>query len=282
MKIKAYKYHGAGNDFIIIDNRSLNITLSREIIHHLCDRRFGIGGDGLMMLETSVKYDFSMRFFNSDGGEGTMCGNGGRCLVAFAAHCGIKNFEFEAIDGLHKAELLEFSPQECQVKLGIIDVSEVKEYSPKSFFLNTGSPHLVIFVENLKDFDVQEQGKLWRHHPLFPGGTNVNFVQVDWGQVLNTGTSLLSIRTYERGVEDETYACGTGATASAIAFHKLIQNNNITQGKKNPPIPQSVSTQVQAIGGLLEVDFTYSGQDNYSEIHLTGPARFVFSCEVDV
>ncbi len=282
MKLKAYKYHGAGNDFIVIDNRSLNLNLSKEIIHQLCDRRFGIGGDGLMMLESSVRYDFSMRFFNSDGGEGTMCGNGGRCLVAFAAHCGIKNFEFEAIDGLHKAELLEFSPNECQVRLGMIDVSEVKEYSPKSYFLNTGSPHLVNFVENLKDFDVQEQGKLWRNHPLFPGGTNVNFVQIDWGQVLNTGTSILSIRTYERGVEDETYACGTGATAAAIAFHKLVQNNNTIQGKKNPPIPEFVSTQVQAIGGLLEVDFIYSGQDNYSGIHLTGPAKFVFSCEVEV
>ncbi|MFA6334416.1 MAG: diaminopimelate epimerase [Bacteroidales bacterium] len=282
MKIKAYKYQGTGNDFIIIDNRSFNVALSKENIKLLCDRRFGIGGDGLMLLESSIKYDFSMRFFNSDGGEGTMCGNGGRCLVAFASYCGIKNFEFEAIDGTHKADILEYSPRKCLVELGMIDVCEVKEYSPKSYFLNTGSPHLVIFVENLKDFDVQEQGKLWRHHPHFSGGTNVNFVQVNWGQISTPDSAALSIRTYERGVEGETYACGTGVTASAIAFHKLVQKNNITQGKLNPIVPESVLTRIQTLGGLLEVKFKYTGLDNYSNIRLTGPATFVFSCETEI
>lgn len=282
MKIKAHKYQGAGNDFVIIDNRKINLSLSKENIKLLCNRRFGIGGDGLMLLGTSVKYDFSMRYFNSDGGEGTMCGNGGRCLVAFAAHHGVKNFEFEAIDGLHKATMLEYSPVRCVVELGIIDVTEVKEYSPKSYFLNTGSPHLVIFVEKLQDYDVLDQGKLWRHHPHFPGGTNVNFVKGDWGHTSNPGFAELSVRTYERGVEDETYACGTGVTASAIAYHKIVRKNNITQGKMNPPCPEFVTTKIHTLRDLLEVNFVYTGKDNYSDIKLIGPATFVFSCEIDI
>jgi len=282
MKIIAYKYQGAGNDFVIIDNRKINLTLSNQKIKFLCDRRFGIGGDGLMLLESSVKYDFSMRYFNSDGGEGTMCGNGGRCLVAFAAHCGIKNFEFEAIDGVHRATMLEYAPQRCMVELGMIDVTEVKEYSPKSIFLNTGSPHLVIFVESLKDFDVIGQGKLWCHHQHFPGGTNVNFVHANWGRFSIPGIEELSVRTFERGVEDETYACGTGVTASAIAYHNLVRKNNIIQGKMNPPTPEFVSTRIHTLGDLLEVKFKYMGKDNYSEIKLIGPATFVFSCEMDI
>ncbi|MEN6618362.1 MAG: diaminopimelate epimerase [Rikenellaceae bacterium] len=282
MKIQAYKYQGAGNDFVVIDNRKINLTLSNKMVKFLCDRRFGIGGDGLMLLESSMNYDFSMRYFNSDGGEGTMCGNGGRCLVAFAAHLGIKNFEFEAIDGVHSAILLDYSAKRCVVELGMIDVKEVNEYSPKSFYLNTGSPHLVIFVENLKAVNVIEEGKLWCHHSRFPGGTNVNFVQGGWGRFSIPGSVKLSVRTYERGVEDETFSCGTGATASAIAFHKIVQKNNHTLGKKNPPTPEYVTTRIQTLGDVLEVKFKYMGQDNYSDIKLVGPATFVFSCEIDI
>ncbi|OFY44025.1 MAG: diaminopimelate epimerase [Bacteroidetes bacterium GWF2_40_14] len=282
MKIQAFKYQGAGNDFVIIDNRKVNLELSKEQIKLLCDRRFGIGGDGLMLLGSSKGHDFSMRYFNSDGGEGTMCGNGGRCLVAFAAHKGIKKYEFEAIDGLHNAKILDYSDKRCTVELGIIDVTDIKEYSPKSYFLNTGSPHLVIFVENLKDINVNEEGKLWRHHPHFPGGTNVNFVQGYWGRVSIPEYVDLSVRTYERGVEDETYACGTGVTASAIAFHKIVQKTNQTLGKDNPPIPETVRTKIQTLGDLLEVRFKYTGNDRYTDIKLIGPATFVFSCEIDV
>ncbi len=282
MKIQAFKYQGAGNDFVIIDNRKADLKLDNEQIKLLCDRRFGIGGDGLMLLGSSKDHDFSMRYFNSDGAEGTMCGNGGRCLVAFAAHMGIKNYEFEAIDGFHKARILEYSDKRCIVELGIIDVNEIKEHSPKSFFLNTGSPHLVIFVDNLKDVNVVEEGKLWRHHPNFPGGTNVNFVQGYWGRVAIPENADLSVRTYERGVEDETYACGTGVTASAIAFHKIVQKNNQTLGKKNPPTPETVSTKIQTLGDMLEVRFKFTGNDNYTDIKLIGPATFVFSCEIDV
>ncbi|MFA5850436.1 MAG: diaminopimelate epimerase [Bacteroidales bacterium] len=282
MKIQAYKYQGAGNDFVIIDNRKNDLKLANEQIKHLCDRRFGIGGDGLMLLGSSKTHDFSMRYFNSDGAEGTMCGNGGRCLVAFASHKGIKKYEFEAIDGFHKARMLEYSDKRCIVELGIIDVNEIKEHSPKSYFLNTGSPHLIIFVENLKDVNVVEEGRLWRHHPNFPGGTNVNFVQGYWGRVSIPENVDLAVRTFERGVEDETYACGTGVTASAIAFHKIVQKNNHTLGKENPPTPETVSTKIQTLGDMLEVRFKFTGNDNYTDIKLIGPATFVFTCEIDV
>ena len=132
MKIKVYKYQGAGNDFVIIDNRKDEIDLTENQIKHLCDRRFGIGADGLMYLNGSKEYDFGMRYFNSDGKEGTMCGNGGRCLVAFAAHKGIKSYRFIATDGEHVAKVLEYSPTVCKVELGIIDVNAIKEHSPKS------------------------------------------------------------------------------------------------------------------------------------------------------
>jgi len=282
MKIQAYKYQGAGNDFVIIDNRKARLELNNEQIKQLCDRRFGIGGDGLMLLGTSKDHDFSMRYFNSDGAEGTMCGNGGRCLVAFAAHMGIQKYEFEAIDGFHEARILEYSDKRCIVELGIIDVNEIKEYSPKSYFLNTGSPHLVIFVDNLKDVNVLEEGRLWRHHSHFPGGTNVNFVQGYWGRVSIPENVDISVRTFERGVEDETYACGTGVTASAIAFHKIVQKNNQTLGKKNPPTPETVCTKIQTLGDQLEVRFKFTGNDNYTDIKLIGPATYVFSCDIDV
>ncbi len=274
MIIKAHKYQGAGNDFIIIDNQNNNIELSAEQIRQLCHRRFGIGADGLMLLEKSEKYDFSMKFYNSDGIEGPMCGNGGRCLVAFAYHSGIKNYHFEASDREHRGTVLVGTPSKCIVELEMIDVHEVKEYSPKSFFLNTGAPHLVIFVEKLKDYDVLEQGRFWRHHPSFPGGTNVNFVQGNWGRCAIPEGVDLFVRTFERGVEDETYACGTGVTASAIAFHKLFQRNLYPSG--------TVSTRVQTIGDILDVKFDYNGEDIYSNIKLKGPATYVFTCEIEI
>lgn len=282
MNHKAYKYQGAGNDFIIFDNRSGEISLSKEKINNLCDRRFGIGADGLMLLESSDRYSFSMRYFNSDGGEGTMCGNGGRCLVAFAARMGIKNFDFEAIDGPHSAVIHQYSDTVSVVELGIIDVSAIREYSPKSLIINTGSPHLVIFVEKLKDFDVIGQGKLWRHHPHFPEGINVNFVQGGWGRSSISEDADIAVRTYERGVEDETYACGTGVTASAIAFHKLFKQVAFRPGYSESSLPSKNVVRVQTLKEILVVKFTFRGDDLYTDITLTGPATYVFSCEVKI
>jgi len=290
MKIKVSKYQGAGNDFIIIDNRNGKINLTTKQIQLLCDRRFGVGADGLMYLNSSDKYDFSMSFFNADGNEGTMCGNGGRCLVSFASHIGIKRYKFDAIDGEHIGKVLKYSPLTSEVEIGMINVTEIKEHSPKSFFLNTGSPHLVMFVDNLKDYDVIGQGKLWRNHPVFPGGTNVNFVQGNWGKdsagwsrSLEPGNTLeLSVRTYERGVEDETFACGTGVTASAIAYHRLLNKNSEIRFGKDIYSPALIKAKVKTMGGNLEVNFKYAGNDNYTNIMLKGPATFVFECEITI
>lgn len=286
MRITAYKYQATGNDFIILDNREGSITLSEDQIKYLCHRRFGIGADGLMLLNKSKKYSFSMVYYNADGKEGSMCGNGGRSLVTFAAHKGIKKFDFEAMDGIHHAEMVSYSPSTCIVKLGMTDVNEVKEYSPKSYQLNTGSPHLVIFVENIKEYDVLGQGKLWRYHPHFPGGTNVNFVQGSWGRFnmpkFEEGQDQkITVRTFERGVEDETFSCGTGVTASAIALHKLLTRNKFSYSKVDIKIPQTVKNIIETKGGELEVEFTYTGEDNYRDIKLTGPATYVFSCVFD-
>ena len=290
MKIKVSKYQGAGNDFVIIDNRDGNINLTSDQIKLLCDRRFGVGADGLMYLNSSNKYDFSMAFFNADGLPGTMCGNGGRCLVSFASHLGIKRYKFDAADGEHIGKVLKYSSLTSEVEIGMIDVTEIKEHSPKSFFLNTGSPHLVMFVDDLHGYDVLGQGKLWRNHPVFPGGTNVNFVQGNWGkdssgwsQSLEPGSTLeLSIRTYERGVEDETFACGTGVTASAIAYHRLLTKNYENRFGKEDFFPTNVKAKVKAIGGSLEVNFKYQGNGKYTNIMLKGPATFVFECEITI
>lgn len=290
MKVKISKYQGAGNDFVIIDNRKGDISLSKDQIKFLCDRRFGVGADGLMYLISSDKHDFKMQYFNSDGNEGTMCGNGGRCLVSFASHKGIKKFQFEAIDGIHTGKVLHFSKLTSDIEIDMIDVNGIKEHSPKSFYLDTGSPHLVMFVNNLKKYDVETQGKLWRNHPMFPGGTNVNFVQGNWGkesagwkQSLEPGNTLeLSLRTYERGVEAETFACGTGITAAAIAYHKLLNNTSANRFSNNSFYPADITTKVKARGGLLEVRFRYLGNDRYTNIILKGPATFVFECEINL
>ena len=287
-KIEIFKYQGAGNDFLIIDNRDNSIELSPEEIRFLCHRRFGIGADGLMYLGGSSSFDFSMRYFNSDGHEGTMCGNGGRCLVAFAARKGIKRYHFEAVDGEHFATISNRQAQTVTVELSMTDVTLIKELSPKIFFLDTGSPHLVVFADNLKEYNVIEQGRLWRNNPLFKGGTNVNFVQGNWGRDSSGWSSTLnpdndfeiSVRTYERGVEDETLACGTGVVASAIAYHRLL-NKSVKERHFKPSFHfQSYNSRVKALGGDLNVKFNHSGGDNYTEILLVGPATFVFKCKI--
>ena len=256
-----YKYQGAGNDFVIIDNRDGNIKLSEAQVKTLCDRRFGIGADGLMMLENSKNYDFSMRYYNADGQESTMCGNGGRCLVAFAAHRGITNFDFEAIDGFHTAQILDYSNRRCMVRLKMIDVPNVEVYDKDKYFLNTGSPHLVIFVKDLESYDVENQGKYWRWHNDFKHGTNVNFVEIK--------DNKIAVRTYERGVEAETLACGTGVTAASIASYKA--GYKCYKCHKD----HHILFHIQTLTDRLSVEFS----PTFQNVYLTGPASYVFTAE---
>lgn len=261
MKIAFEKYHGTGNDFIIIDIRNHAIPPTSDIIAHLCDRRFGIGADGLIMLHVSEGHDFGMRYFNADGNESTLCGNGGRCITAFARNLGIVETKasFSAADGIHNAEILSVEGKVSQVSLGMADV-ETSVWDGDSIFLDTGSPQLVNICSGLHTFDVYNKGKELRHDPLYgPSGTNVNFIEDLNGK--------LSIRTYERGVEDETLSCGTGVTAAAIGW--AIKND----------IPSPV--QLHARGGILNVSFKRV-EKVFTDIRLEGPATFVFSGHIDI
>ncbi|MEC5158204.1 diaminopimelate epimerase [Chryseobacterium sp. MP_3.2] len=248
--IEFFKYQGTGNDFVMIDNRDMQFPKNKEIIEKLCDRRFGIGGDGLILLENQDGFDFKMVYFNSDGNESTMCGNGGRCIVAFAHFLDV--FEdkttFEAIDGKHEAEI-----HNGIIKLKMIDVDIIKNVE-NDFELNTGSPHYVTFVEMLKDFKVFDNGNKIRNSASYcQEGINVNFVE-------EISEDEISIRTYERGVEDETFSCGTGATASALVFSK----------DKNLP-----AVKVKVLGGNLKVYAEQNGE-TFKNIWLEGPAKQVF------
>ncbi len=250
MKIPFYKYQGAGNDFILIDNRNQDVLLNQEQINRLCDRRFGIGADGLMFLEQDDAFDFRMRYYNSDGREGTMCGNGGRCIVAFANQLGIQReqYVFSAIDGVHKAVL---ENETVDLKM-----NPVKQFTlmGDEWFLDTGSPHVVKLVEDVEGLDVNELGSKLRYDTRFgTGGSNVNFI--------NIASGVVKIRTYERGVEAETLACGTGSVASAIIAHQYYQNQN--------------HFVIEALGGTLEVRFKLEN-DVYTDIWLKGEAKFVF------
>jgi diaminopimelate epimerase len=260
MQFTFYKYQGTGNDFIMIDNR-LNIfpKENTQFIEQLCDRRFGIGADGLILLESHTNYDFKMVYFNSDGNESSMCGNGGRCLVAFAKQLGIieASAEFEAVDGYHYAEI---STDEL-VSLQMKEVDYIKVHQNYSF-LNTGSPHHVQIVSDLKTLDVKLEGSKIRYSELYGAdGSNVNFVH-------KIDSKTFSVRTYERGVEDETLSCGTGATAVAIAMHHV--------GKT-----KSNSIDLQVEGGKLSVQFK-ENNGVYSDVFLVGPATFVFEGIIDL
>jgi len=259
MELHFFKYQGCGNDFILIDNRQAAISLSKEQIASLCHRRFGIGADGLMLLENAPGFDFRMVYFNSDGGESTMCGNGGRCIVAFAHHLGIVQSEanFIAVDGVHTAKILE----QNKVCLGMQDVAAIKLYEDHAL-LDTGSPHFVQWVDSLVDFPVVEQGRSIRYDQAFaPGGTNVNFAKV-------VAEDTLEVRTYERGVEDETMSCGTGVTAVAIA------SSGAALGQ--------FSKTIHTPGGILSVDFFKKQKDAAILVQLTGAARFVFDGKLDL
>ena len=259
-----YKYHGAGNDFIIIDGRINPLELSAKEIQFLCHRRFGIGADGLMIVEKADGFDFSMRYFNSDGSEDYMCGNGGRCMVAFVARDATKNtYVFSAVDGIHHAKVMNRNGNEMEVCLEINYENNIRLYGKDMFFLYTGTPHLVIFDTEIAKIDVTDRGTFWRHHPDFaPKGTNVNFVEIE-----SDGT--LFVRTFERGVEAETLACGTGVTASAIAAYVRTRVEGMNSLEETHTYP------VRTLGGNLQVSFK-TKENIFYDVQLTGPATFVF------
>ena len=257
-----HKYHGAGNDFILLDQRTEQvIDLADEgLIGLLCDRHFGIGADGLIALQTAADFDFEMKYYNADGREGSMCGNGGRCAVAFAHLIGIrkKQYRFLAVDGPHEAIIGENG----WVELKMGDVRAV-ETGAGFYFLNTGSPHYVRFVEDVNAVNVVEEGRRVRYNDRFRAeGTNVNFV-VEEGHGI-------AVATYERGVEDETLSCGTGITASAIAA--WLKKGGQAGGEARIP--------VRAKGGNLEVRFRKTEQ-GFSDIWLCGPTQLVFEGKVE-
>lgn len=261
MNIEFFKYHGAGNDFVMIDSRTLaESVFSEGVVKKLCDRHFGIGADGLILLLNDKNTDFRMKYFNSDGREGTMCGNGGRCIASFAHRLGIisKKAVFSGIDGMHEA----FICDKLNVSLKMSDVSKIKLLED-GYFLDTGSPHFVIFRDDISTIDVFREGREIRYQDRFsPGGTNVNFIRM-------LKDDELDVRTYERGVEDETLACGTGAVASAISAY-LYKNTD-----KN-------SYLLHARGGNLNVSFNTDGKEKFSNIWLKGPAEFVFKGNIQV
>jgi len=252
MTVTFNKYQGAGNDFVMIDNRMGLINPEDSVlINRMCDRRFGIGADGLILVSDHNGLDYEMKYFNSDGKLGSMCGNGGRCTAHFAVKCGIAgtNQKFMAFDGLHEAQV-----EKDIVRLQMADVKNYKILN-NNYFINTGSPHYVLFADDVDSINVNEEGKKIRWSEKFaPGGTNVNFVQV-----IDNG---LKIRTFERGVEEETLACGTGVTASAIAA--------VLKGHFDTPY-----VNVRTRGGLLKVEFSIKDIE-ITDVWLTGPATFVF------
>lgn len=260
MLIKFYKYQGTGNDFIILDNRNnFYDQLNADRIKKLCDRRFGIGADGLMLLNHHTNYHFEMKYYNADGRESSMCGNGGRCLVKFASDCGImkSTYRFIAIDGEHEATV----DLDGTVALKMNDVKQVT-YNNGHFVLNTGSPHYVELTKDVMKLDVAKKGKEIRYSPTFAKeGINVNFVEQQ------KDSYKITVRTYERGVEDETYSCGTGVTAAAlVCYHNENGFNRV---------------EIKTLGGNLSVEYDKIG-DTFKNIWLNGPAVKVFDGVIDI
>jgi diaminopimelate epimerase len=255
MEIKFFKYQGTGNDFIVLDNRKKEYSfLNTSEIHSLCDRRYGIGADGLMLLNERNGYDFEMKYYNADGNESSMCGNGGRCLVKFAYNIGIHRsvYKFMAIDGEHEAEI----DTDEIVSLKMKDVAGLKKFKG-DYLLDTGSPHYIKMVNDVMNIDVYKKGYEIRYSKDFEKeGINVNFVEQ-----LSEEDKII-VRTYERGVEDETYSCGTGVTAAAlVCYHNENGYNDV---------------EVKTLGGNLSVEFDRIDEGKYTNIWLSGPAEKVF------
>ncbi len=255
--IHFYKYQATGNDFVIIDNRESKLTFSNEQIAQICHPKFGVGADGLMLIENHPTLNFHLEYFNKDGSK-SLCGNGCRAAVQFASQLGMVNGKavFSAFDGAHAAEILPSG--DIRLKMG--DVKEIKTLL-EDYYIYTGSPHFIRFVTGLKDYPVFEDGKEIRYSNDFkPGGTNVNFVE------LQPDNSIF-VRTYERGVENETLSCGTGITAAAIAAS--------LKGYRSP-------VKINTLGGQLLVEFKNSHSDTFQEIYLVGPAKMVFKGQLDL
>jgi diaminopimelate epimerase len=260
MKIPFSKYHGTGNDFLIVDNRMMHWTPTTAQVSFLCDRHFGVGADGLMLLSEKRGFDFAMTYYNSDGRESSMCGNGGRCMTAFAKALGLtgNHVRFWAVDGQHEAEISE-TQSGTLYRLKMKD-SHIGHRYEDGFFLDTGSPHFVTFLKDAATTDIIQAGRTIRYDSRFaPGGTNVNFVE--------KSKKELFVRTYERGVENETLSCGTGVTASAIAYASIETEN---QGYY----------EIKTLGGALKVSFIQTG-NQFTDIWLEGPAMFVFTGEIN-
>jgi diaminopimelate epimerase len=260
MEIRFYKYQGTGNDFVILDNRDHQYDgLTKQQVAFLCDRRFGIGGDGLMLLNPHPGFDFEMKYYNSDGGESTMCGNGGRCLTKFANDIGLTQttYCFIAIDGTHESSI----NVDGTVALKMNDVEDIKS-NIDNFILNTGSPHFVKLTGDVMTLDVFKKGREIRYSPAFKEeGINVNFVE------RGDEEDKIIVRTYERGVEDETLSCGTGVTAAAlVCYHNDNGFNHV---------------DVQTRGGDLSVEYEKSG-NRYTNVWLNGPAVKVFEGTITI
>lgn len=260
MDLQFFKYQGTGNDFVILDNRNGQYdALTNDQVNWICNRRFGIGADGLMMLNSKAGYDFEMKYYNADGRPSTMCGNGGRCLVKFAWHQGIRKpmYRFIAADGDHDAEI----DDDGTVSLKMKNVNVIKDYHG-DFLLDTGSPHYVKIVTDVMEMDVYKKGMDIRYSNQFAKeGVNVNFVE-------QKKDDEIIVRTYERGVEDETFSCGTGVTAAAIVcYHNERGFNDVT---------------VHTKGGKLTVEFDRIDEDSFDNVWLCGPAERVFQGSISV
>jgi len=286
-----YKYQGAGNDFLIADNRDGHLSEIDGILYakkedgsqwsksiaEICDRRYGVGADGIMLLESSERYDFRMAYYNSDGSGGMMCGNGGRCIVAFAADRGIGHFDFDAADGFHRANIIKDENGIKTVCLQMKNVSGIRRFDklggvkvPSSgYFLDTGTRHYVRFVEAVDSYDIVGEGRDIRYkgRELEPEGANVNFVEP-------LGEGTIKVRTYEKGVEDETFACGTGIVASSMAAYVHGVRPHIAEGEDGHICAMYT---VHAKRDILSVSFEVNPSEEWSAVNvwLTGPAAFV-------
>ncbi len=260
MNIPFTKYQGTGNDFVLIDQREQKFIThdNIEAIQRICDRKFGIGADGLILLENHVDYDYEMIYFNADGRTSSMCGNGGRCITAFAKQIGaaVKENTFLAIDGEHISRY----QKNGVVSLKMNNVKDVKR-GEDFYILDTGSPHYIIFVEDIDDIDIKSQGEAIRYSQEFKEeGINVNFVEIKDDHIL--------VATYERGVEDETLSCGTGVTAAAIAY--------ILRSKKGAG---DHKVNIRTKGGELSVNFNARENQSFQDVWLNGKATKVFTGE---
>jgi diaminopimelate epimerase len=256
VKIHFYKYQAAGNDFVLIDNRDKKLTLTKDQIARITNRRFGVGADGVILVDNDAHANFNITYINPDGSQ-SLCGNGCRTAVDLASRLGMTKgkISFNAYDGIHRAEILA----DGQIKIQMNDVNAIEEVFD-GYSLDTGSPHYVKFVTGLDDYPVFEEGRKMRYDKHFPRGTNANYIE-------DKGNNSVALRTYERGVEEETLACGTGATAAALAA-----------SRKGYTSPVMLFTR----GGTLQVDFKTRPSGGFSDIYLTGPAKMVFEGELEL